>query len=52
MDTGLRIMIIEDDAALARELGGFLEKWQYEAVMAERFDDILQEFMEKDHSLS
>ncbi len=47
MDTGLRIMIIEDDAALARELGGFLEKWQYEAVMAERFDDILQEFMEK-----
>lgn len=47
MDTGLRIMIIEDDAALARELGGFLEKWQYETVMAERFDDILQEFMEK-----
>lgn len=46
MDTRLRIMIIEDDAALARELGEFLEKWQYEVVTAERFDDILQEFME------
>lgn len=46
MDTRLRIMIIEDDAALARELGEFLGKWQYEVVTAERFDDILQEFME------
>lgn len=47
MDTKLKLMIIEDDAALAREIGLFLEKWQYEAVIASRFENILQEFMEK-----
>lgn len=44
MDTKLKIMIVEDDAALAREIGIFLEKWMYDAVVAEQFDDILQEF--------
>lgn len=47
MDTTLKILIIEDDAALAREISLFLEKWQYEAVVVEHFDNILQEFMEK-----
>ena len=47
MDTKLRIMIVEDDTALARELGRYLEKWHYETVAAEQFDDIIQEFMEK-----
>lgn len=47
MDTELKIMIIEDDAALAREICLFLKKWHYEAVAAEQFDDILQEFVEK-----
>ncbi|MDE7273108.1 MAG: response regulator transcription factor [Lachnospiraceae bacterium] len=47
MDTKLKIMMIEDDAALAREISLSLEKWQYEAAVAERFDDILQEFTEK-----
>ena len=47
MDTKLRIMIVEDDTALARELGRCLEKWHYEAAAAECFDDIVQEFMEK-----
>ena len=47
MDTKLKIMIIEDDAALAREIGLFLEKWQYAAAVAEQFDDILQEFAQK-----
>lgn len=46
-NTRLRIMIIEDDAALAKELGRYLEKWHYEAAAAEQFDRILQEFMEK-----
>ena len=44
MDTKLKIMIIEDDASLARESSLALERWQYEAAAAERFDDILQEF--------
>lgn len=47
MDTKIKIMIIEDDAALAREICLYLEKWQYEASGAEQFEDILQEFMEK-----
>lgn len=42
-------MIVEDDTALARELASSLEKWQYNVVLAERFDNILQEFIEKDH---
>ncbi len=44
MDSKIRIMVVEDDAPLAREIGLALEKWQYEAVVAEGFDDILQEF--------
>ena len=40
-----KIMIIEDDASLAREIGLSLEKWQYEIVVVDQFDDILQEFM-------
>ncbi len=44
MDSKIRIMVVEDDASLAREIGLALEKWQYEAVVAEGFDDILQEF--------
>lgn len=47
MDTKLKIMVIEDDASLAREISLFLEKWQYEAFAAERFDDILQEFAKR-----
>lgn len=46
MNTKLKIMIIEDDASLAREIGLSLEKWQYEIVVVDQFDDILQEFME------
>ena len=45
MNTKLKIMIIEDDASLAREIGLSLEKWQYEIVVVDQFDDILQEFM-------
>lgn len=46
MDTKPTIMIVEDDAALARELALFLEKWQYRAAVCAHFDNILQEFME------
>lgn len=44
MDTRLKIMIVEDDTALAKAICLFLEKWKYEAVVAEQFDDILEEF--------
>lgn len=47
MNTKLKIMIVEDDAALAREICLSLEKWQYEADAAGQFDDIVQEFAQK-----
>lgn len=47
MDTKLKIMIVEDDAALAREICLYLEKWQYEASAAEEFGDVIQEFIKK-----
>lgn len=47
MNTRLKILIIEDDTAFAREISLFLAKRQYETAVAEQFDDILQEFMEK-----
>lgn len=47
MDTGLKIMIVEDDTALAREISLFLEKWRYRSSAAEQFHDIVQEFVEK-----
>lgn len=45
MDTKLKIMLVEDDTVLAREICLFLEKWRYEAVVTEQFEDIVQEFI-------
>ncbi|MDO4303972.1 MAG: response regulator transcription factor [Bacillota bacterium] len=42
----MKIMIVEDDEALAGEVRSFLEKWGYEVSVAERFDEITQEFSE------
>ena len=47
MGTKLKIMVVEDDTSLAREICLYLEKWQYEASAADQFEDILQEFMER-----
>lgn len=44
MGAAMKIMIVEDDEILAREIGLFLEKWKYEAVAAQRFDNIMEEF--------
>lgn len=41
----LKLMIIEDDVALARELCLSLRKLHYNAVAVEQFDNILQEFI-------
>lgn len=48
MDTGMIIMIVEDDKVLADEIVQFLKKWGYQAFAAERFDDIVSEFLD-DH---
>ncbi len=43
-DGKMKIMIVEDDEALAGELGSFLEKWGYEVSISRQFEDIVQEF--------
>lgn len=40
----MKIMIIEDDETLAKEIDSFLVKWGYETVTAQKFDQISQEF--------
>lgn len=40
----MKVMIVEDDETLARELCLSLSKWQYEAAAVRNFDDILHEF--------
>lgn len=42
----MKILIVEDDEALAREIGSFLIKWGYETVTAQNFNGIMEEFME------
>ena len=44
MEPKMTIMLVEDDAALSEEIRQFLEKWGYQAVIAERFDDIVSEY--------
>lgn len=44
MENKMKIMIVEDDGALAGEIRLFLARWEYEAVMAEQFDRIADEF--------
>lgn len=46
MDRKIRIMLVEDDEALAKEIQLFLARWQYDVVNAKQFDDILHEFSE------
>lgn len=40
----IKIMLVEDDEALANEIKQFLERWGYQAVTARRFDDIVSEY--------
>lgn len=40
MEQAMKIVIVEDDAILAKEIRHFLEKWGYTAVVAEQFLDI------------
>ena len=45
MDTLFKLMIIEDDAFLAREICLSLKKLHYDAVAIEQFENILEEFI-------
>jgi len=45
MDTIPRLMIIEDDASLVRELVLSLQKLHYDAVAAKQFDKLSEEFI-------
>ena len=45
MDTMFKLMIIEDDASLAREICLSLKKLHYNAVAAEQFENLLEEFI-------
>lgn len=40
-----RILIVEDDKTIARQLEEHLKKWGYEAVCAENFENILSQFV-------
>ena len=40
----MKIFLVEDDEALADEVRQFLEKWGYEAVKADSFEDIVSDF--------
>ena len=44
MDTAMKILIIEDDEALAREIASFLARWGYGTSVPERFDRVMEEF--------
>ena len=44
MNATMKIMIIEDEEALAREITSFLTRWGYDTEIAKQFDRILEEF--------
>ena len=46
MDETMKLMLVEDDEALAGEICVFLARWGYETVRVQRFDAILEEFSE------
>lgn len=44
MEQKIKIMIVEDDEILAKEIGDFLIKWGYEVIIAQEFENIFLEF--------
>ncbi|WP_291562435.1 MULTISPECIES: response regulator transcription factor [unclassified Clostridium] len=46
-----KIMIVEDDNNIARLLAEYIERYGYEVIIAEDFDDILEMFKEESPSL-
>ena len=46
VNTLKKILLIEDDLDLARELALSLRKWAFEVELIEKFDDIVKEFID------
>ena len=46
MGIKMKIMLVEDDEALAGEISSFLIKWGFDTEISRKYDEILQEFME------
>ena len=44
MEGKIRVFIVEDDEALAKELKSYLMRWNYDAVVAKEFERISEEF--------
>lgn len=44
MEEQIRIMLVEDDEILAREMKSFLDKWNYRTNVVVDFSDVLKEF--------
>lgn len=51
LDETIKIMIVEDDESLAKEMESFLVRWGYEAVIARKFDRLTDEFGEQEPHL-
>ena len=45
MEQKIKIMIVEDDELLAKELSSFLIKWGYAIILVKEFENILSEFL-------
>ena len=39
-----KILIVEDDKALCNNIKEGLSKWNFEGIVVEKFEDVLQEF--------
>ena len=46
-----KILIVEDDNTISEQIGKYLNKWGYETVCAEDFENILQQFISFDPQL-
>lgn len=40
----MKLMIVEDDETLAKEIASFLIKWGYETILVQEFEDIFSQF--------
>ena len=51
MNDRMKIMIVEDDNTLAQEISRFLLRWGYETYIPEDFENITEEFVNKEPQL-
>lgn len=51
MEAKMKILIVEDDEILAKELQKYLKKWNYEVETVMQFEHIIEEFLESSPNL-